>query len=117
MQSSNIARDGRDTEDHQEKAPCGILFCINSCIYNMDHIQTTTLPLFLPDKNMWGFLNNIHQKSGDILHSNNGSPGVKENHKISFLLTHFVITEIHLYYSFTMCELCNFFLNVFEQQW
>lgn len=82
-----------------------ILFCINSCMYNMDHIHTTTLPLFLPDKNMWWFFNNIHQKSGYILHSNNGSPGVKENYKISSLRTHFVTTVIHLDYSFTTCEL------------
>lgn len=39
MQSSNIARDGRDIEDHQEKAPCGTLFCINSCICNMDQVS------------------------------------------------------------------------------
>lgn len=105
VQSSNIAEDGKGTEDHQERALCGTLFCINNCIYNLDQVSRNHSAPFLPGRNMSGFFNNTHQKSGDILHSNNRSSGVKENHKISSFLTHFVITVICLDYSFTMCEL------------
>lgn len=58
MQSSNIARDGRDTEDHQEKAPCRTLFCINSCIYSTDQVSHScnhSAPVFARQKHVRSF--------------------------------------------------------------